>query len=262
MVLAGMTLAAVASLPIAWVVKLVYKNVELVQRNETLTETAGEVLLELETLDQELEDLRERAGLSEETTPSSQPEVEQSQGGVGGTATAEDLFSLAKSWLPRLNFDLQAQVRPALEATLAEEIAEAAAFPGGKPLTGKLEVSSEFGLRRNPFWGRGYEMHNGIDFRGPIGLPIQATADGVVITAEYSGGYGRHVVIDHGYGYKTLYAHMSAIEVQVGNQVQRGRIIGALGNTGRSSGPHLHYEIHRHGQAVNPRYYLQLNENL
>lgn len=258
MILAG---ALLACLPITWIVQLVSQNLALVQRNQTLTETAGEVLLELETLDQEIEDLRERAGLPEDNGLEPQSRVEQPQGGVGYAASAEDLFNLAQAQMPQLNFHLDARVRPALEETLAEEMSRAAAFPSAQPLSGTLDISSEFGLRPNPFGGRRYEMHSGIDFRGPVGMPIYATADGVVVTADYSGGYGRHVVIDHGYGYTTLYAHMSAIEVEVGDQLRRGDVVGALGNTGRSSGPHLHYEIHRDGQAVNPRYYLQPGNN-
>jgi len=249
-----------AAMPIAWVVRLVQHNDQLAERNQDLTQTANEVLIELETLDSEIEDLRERAGLPDEEASSSRPTVEGSQGGVARTATAEALFTVAKSKMPQLNFHLDARVRPALESTLAEEAARAAALPSDRPLKGSLEVSSEFGLRRNPFGGRSYEMHSGIDFRGPIGTPIYATADGIVVKAEYSGGYGRHVVIDHGYGYETLYAHMSELQVEVGDRVKRGDLVGALGNTGRSSGPHLHYEVHREGQPVNPRYYLQLDQ--
>lgn len=249
-----------ASLPVVWVTRLIHHNSQLSEQNESLTETAGEVLLELETLDAEIEDLRERAGLPEGEGETPQPTAEKSQGGVARTAPAEELFRVAKTRMPRLNSQLKAQVRPALENTLAAEAARAAAFPNGKPITGQLDVSSEFGLRRNPFGGRSYEMHGGIDFRGPIGTPIQATAEGIVVIAQAGNGYGKHVVIDHGYGYETLYAHLSAIEVEVGDRVQRGDVIGALGNTGRSSGPHLHYEIRRDGQAVNPRYYLKLGD--
>lgn len=255
-ILLGVLLAAI---PVVWVAKLIGHNEQLVERNEDLTETANEVLLELETLDSEVEDLRERAGLPENSS-SSRPGVEDSQGGIARAIDAEDLFELAKSRMPQIDSKLEAQVRPALELTLAEEEARAAALPNSKPLKDKLEVSSEFGLRRNPFGGFSYEMHSGIDFRGPIGTPIYATADGIVVTAQSSGGYGKHVVIDHGYGYETLYAHMSDIEVQAGDRVRRGDFIGELGNTGRSSGPHLHYEVHRNGQAVNPRYYLDLND--
>jgi len=256
-IILGLLLAAI---PVVWVTKLIGYNEQLVERNEDLTETANEVLLELETLDSEVEDLRERAGLPENTTSDARPRSADSQGGVAKTVEAEDLFQLAKSQMPQIDSKLEAQVRPALELTLAEEEARAAALPNSKPLKGNLDVSSEFGLRRNPFGGLSYEMHSGIDFRGPIGTPIYATADGIIVKAQYSGGYGKQVVIDHGYGYETLYAHLSDIEVQAGDRVRRGDLIGELGNTGRSSGPHLHYEVHRNGQAVNPRYYLDLND--
>ena len=253
----GLVLAA---FPVIWVVKLVGHNEQLAERNENLTATANEVLVDLETLDSEVKDLRQRAGLAADGTPPSTTEVEPSQGGVSRSVDAEALFSLAQSRLPQIDSELEGQVRPALESTLAEEQARAASLPNAKPLKQDLEVSSEFGLRRNPFGGRRYEMHSGIDFRGAIGTPIYATAQGLVMKAERSGGYGNHIVIDHGYGYKTLYAHLSQLDVKVGDRVDRGDLIGALGNTGRSSGPHLHYEVHHNGQPVNPRYYLQLTK--
>ena len=256
LILMGLLLAA---LPVVWVSQLLGQNEQLAEENETLTETATEVLIELDTLDSEVEDLRERAGVPEASS-SDRSSVETPRGGVEQTADAGDLFALAKSRMPQIDTKLKAQVRPALESTLAEEAAQAAAFPSAKPIDGALEVTSEFGLRRNPFGGSRYEMHNGIDFRGPTGTPIYATADGVVVTAQHSGGYGKHVVIDHGYTYETMYAHLSEIDVQVGDHVKRGTLIGALGSTGRSTGPHLHYEVHRNGQPVNPRYYLNLND--
>lgn len=254
--LMGLVLAAV---PVVWVVHLIGHNEQLAEKNENLAETANEVLLELETLDSEVEDLRERAGLPENRS-SARPQSDRPRGGVAHAADTEDLFDLAKSRMPQLDTKLKARVRPALESTLAEEAAQAAALPNAKPIQGDLAVTSEFGLRRNPFGGLSYEMHSGIDFRGPVGTPIYATADGVVVTAKYSGGYGQHVVVDHGYSYETLYAHLSDMSVQAGDRVQRGDLIGELGSTGRSSGQHLHYEVHRQGQPVNPRYYLNLND--
>ncbi|MEM0979139.1 MAG: M23 family metallopeptidase [Cyanobacteria bacterium P01_H01_bin.58] len=261
MMIAGLIALSVPSTwATTWVVKLIGQNEELTEQNQDLTETAGEVLTELESLDHELDTLRERAGLSEENLPVNDAQVEPSQGGPSRAASAEDLFSLAKAWMPKLTASLESSVRPALESTLAEESARAAAFPNAKPFRGNLETSSEFGLRPNPFGGRRYEMHSGIDFRGSIGTPIQATAEGVVTTAKYAGGYGKYVVIDHGYDHSTLYAHLSAINVEVGDRVKRGDIIGELGNTGRSTGPHLHYEIRREGTAIDPRQYLKLND--
>jgi murein DD-endopeptidase MepM/ murein hydrolase activator NlpD len=248
------------SLPVAWVASLVYSNIQLSDRNDSLTQQANEVLLELDSLDAEIEDLQERAGLPE-SEGLAVPEPADSQGGIPQEVEAETLLQLAQSRLPSLDARLDGQVRPALEETLAEEEAREAAFPSAKPIRGEVDVSSEFGLRRNPFGGRGYELHNGIDFRGPIGTPIYATAKGVVVKAQRSGGYGNHVVIDHGYGYETLYAHLSTMSVEVGDEVTRGTLIGELGNTGRSSGPHLHYSIYRKGQAVNPRYYIRFDQD-
>ncbi len=245
------------SLPVAWVASLMHNNTQLSERNESLTETASEVLSELDSLDAEVQDLQKRAGLPDRTL--TVPEPINSQGGVAQEVEAETLFELAENRLPELSFLVDGRVRPALEETLAEEATREAAFPNGTPLKGQVDVSSEFGLRSNPFGGRGYELHNGIDFRGAIGTPIYATASGVVVKAQHSGGFGKHVVIDHGFGYETLYAHLSTMTLEVGDLVVRGDRVGALGNTGRSSGPHLHYTIYRQGQAVNPRYYLQLD---
>lgn len=251
---------AIASLPMGWIASLLYQNAQLNQRNESLANTANEVLSELETLDTEVETLRERAGLPSHSSAPRGSATSRSQGGVAQKVEAERLFAIAQARMPQLANQLQGQVRPALEDTLAQEAAREAAFPSASPLQANLAVSSEFGLRPNPFGGKGYELHDGIDFRGPIGTPIYATANGVVVTARYSGGYGKHVRIDHGYGYETLYAHLNAVNVSVGDTVRRGDLIGELGNTGRSSGPHLHYGIYRKGQAVNPRYYLQLRD--
>ena len=165
---------------------------------------------------------------------------------------------LQKNRLPQLSSSFNQQVKPALEKTLDDEAARQAARPKGVPLTESIQISSKFGLRKNPFGG-GYELHEGVDFAGPYGTPIYATAPGIVKKAEASGGYGNHVVIDHGYGYETLYAHLSEIEVSPKTAVQEGDLIGYLGSSGRSSGPHLHYSVHRRGKAVDPKSYLGLS---
>ena len=104
-------------------------------------------------------------------------------------------------------------------------------------------ISSGFGMRRNPFTRRGHEFHSGVDFRGNIGDTIRSTANGVVEFAGWRGGYGRTIIILHENDLRTLYAHLSTIDVVVGQEVGAGEFIGRLGNTGRSTGPHLHYEI-------------------
>ena len=219
------------------------------------------MLTELDAIGNEIEVLKNRAGLPDqkfENNRLSDDEKIPPRGGVAEVAPAEIMFDEARRQLPGLEQMLAIAVKPALEQTLESEAEQAAAFPNGQPIAGKADVSSEFGLRPNPFGARSYEMHEGIDFSGPVGKPILATAEGVVVRADYNGGYGNHVRIDHGYNYETLYAHLSEIEVRIGDRVQRGDVVGYLGSTGRSSGPHLHYSIYRNGQAVNPRYYLKL----
>ncbi|NJO39239.1 MAG: M23 family metallopeptidase [Cyanobacteria bacterium CRU_2_1] len=130
------------------------------------------------------------------------------------------------------------------------------ARPKGSPLIEPdTEITSMFGLRFNPF-GWGYEFHQGIDFVAAYGAPIRATATGTVSDAGWDEGFGNHVIIDHGYGYETLYAHLSKTAVAKGDRITQQRIIGYLGNTGRSTGPHLHYAVFRNGHAVDPKKYL------
>lgn len=118
------------------------------------------------------------------------------------------------------------------------------------------QIASGFGYRVHPVF-KTERLHAGIDFTGPVGTPIYATANGVVERADAeSSGYGLCVRIDHGFGYVTLYAHMSKMLVAPGQKVRRGQVIGLLGNTGLSTGPHCHYEVHRNGEPVNPIAYF------
>jgi murein DD-endopeptidase MepM/ murein hydrolase activator NlpD len=115
-------------------------------------------------------------------------------------------------------------------------------------------MTSLFGYRSDPFTKR-RTAHRGVDMAGPYGLEIHTTGDGVVVSAHYnSHGYGKEVIIDHGFGYKSRYAHLKDIHVEPGEQVKRGHVIGTLGSTGRSTGPHLHYEVHFNRKAINPLY--------
>ncbi len=126
-------------------------------------------------------------------------------------------------------------------------------LPLGRPVSGS--VSSKFGLRIDPLNNkRGF--HTGVDLRGHTGDPIRATADGTVAKAFRNGGYGKYVEINHGNGYSTKYAHMNSITVKRGENVQRGQKIGTVGNTGRSTGSHLHYEICLHGKPINPSQFM------
>lgn len=127
--------------------------------------------------------------------------------------------------------------------------------PFSIPVKSNFRYTSGFG----PRWGR---MHNGTDFAGPIGTPIYATADGVVTHAGWASGYGRLIKIRHDFGIETRYAHLNAMDVQVGQRVSRGERIGAMGNSGRSTGPHLHYEVRVGGTPVNPMIYIRAGQNV
>lgn len=124
----------------------------------------------------------------------------------------------------------------------------------GPPLA-KAVVSSVFGPRPDPFGGAP-RVHQGIDFSAPTGTPIFASADGIVVIASDQGGYGNCTVIDHGNGLGTLYGHQSRYDVEIGDRVTRGQVIGFVGSTGHSTGPHLHWEVRQFGQPVDPLPFL------
>jgi murein DD-endopeptidase MepM/ murein hydrolase activator NlpD len=139
-----------------------------------------------------------------------------------------------------------------------------ASVPAIQPIKNKElnRIASGFGWRIHPIY-KVRKMHTGMDFSAKIGTPIYATGDGVIIKAKKSyGGYGNEIEIDHGYGYVTKYAHMKAFKVKKGQKIKRGEQIGTVGNTGASTGPHLHYEVIMNGKKVNPVHYFfnDLNE--
>jgi len=117
-------------------------------------------------------------------------------------------------------------------------------------------MSSGFGFRSDPFTGRG-AFHPGLDFRGPIGAPIYAAAKGVISFAGQKSGYGNCIEVTHADGIITRYAHMSAFRAHLGQQVSPGQTIGAIGSTGRSTGPHLHFEVRVNDRPINPRPFLE-----
>lgn len=261
---------------------LIQNNLRLSEKNEELQAIASEVKAEVDSLGEEINTLKERAGVAGEERASKAADENvssvdsdlfenllsvgkdgivvnalQPKGGPANTVDSVTLLKDVQKQVPKLSQTLDNSIKPALEERLAEE----AAYPDGKPVVGVVHVTSEFGLRSNPFGTGGYEMHRGIDFAGDIGDIIAATGDGTVTLSGYNGGYGNTVTIDHGYGYETLYAHMSELKVNVGQTVKRGQIVGYLGNTGRSTGPHLHYELRKDDEAINPRTLLKLSDN-
>lgn len=139
-----------------------------------------------------------------------------------------------------------------------------ASIPAIMPVANKdlTRVASGYGMRLHPVY-KTYRMHTGMDFTAPIGTDIYCTGDGVVKKVEKSArGYGNHVIVDHGYGYETVYAHMSQMNVRKGQKVKRGDILGSVGNSGTSTGPHLHYEVHKNSNKINPvnYYYNDLSD--
>ena len=184
-----------------------------------------------------------------------QLEAATPRGGMGGPYVPVKLAPDAGAFerqLYRINIT-RAQVER-LNRTLA-------LVPYRKPVVGEVEFTSGFGVRSDPFLGRP-AMHTGLDFRAASGDPVRATANGKVASAGWAGGYGRMVEIDHGNGLSTRYGHLSEIGVKVGDQIKIGQVIGEVGSTGRSTGPHLHYETRIDGEAVDPQKFLRAGVRL
>ena len=179
-------------------------------------------------------------------------------GGVGGPAVGEapaDSLATLQRQIDdlRREVDLQRVSQEELQGFLNDQRSLLGARPTGWPVKGW--ITSSFGVRRDPFDGQ-RRMHEGLDIATRTGTPVLSTAAGIVREVGHDPGYGRLVVIDHGYGYSSLYAHNSQIKVKVGQRVKRGEVVALAGNTGRSSGPHVHYEVRFNGVPVNPHKYL------
>lgn len=133
-----------------------------------------------------------------------------------------------------------------------------ARIPAIQPVSNKEldRIGSGFGYRTDPFY-RTQRFHAGIDFTAPRGVEVYATADGTVALVKTEiWGYGQHIVINHGNGFETLYGHLSKFKVKTGQKVKRGQLIGLIGSTGKSTAPHLHYEVHKNGEALNPAFFF------
>jgi murein DD-endopeptidase MepM/ murein hydrolase activator NlpD len=191
----------------------------------------------VEAIEDKSRRLAEMSGVSEGAAQSVQVR------GSGGPGVVMDAAAVAlvEARAAQLEEELRAYER-ALER-----------IPSLWPVAG--ETTDSFGGRRSPFGG-GFELHSGQDINAEHGDGVVAAANGRVVFAEWQGGYGQLVTIDHGGGLTTRYAHLSKIEVRAGQEVTRGQRIGAVGSTGRSTGPHLHYEVRINEEPVNPRAYL------
>lgn len=204
---------------------------------------------------QELEKLNNRVEKVEDTSrklaeKSGVVEANGTVPGSGGPALPLDEMGLATltAKMNRIEEDLRSY-----EAILRER----GYTPTVWPVDGTLEGG--FGGRRNPFGGSGYEFHSGQDIEAPWGAPVVAGASGRVSFVGWQNGYGQLVVVDHGGGLTTRYGHLSHIDVEVNQAVSRAQLLGKVGSTGRSTGPHLHYEVRINDQAVNPLPYLLLS---
>jgi murein DD-endopeptidase MepM/ murein hydrolase activator NlpD len=188
--------------------------------------------------------------------------------GIGGTKrylelegyTYSELIKKTRSNMDDLQRKLYAQILSfkEIEKIALEQEERLAHLPSIQPVSNKdlQKITSGFGWRIDPVY-RTPRMHWGVDFTTDVGTEVYATADGVVESIEtLAWGYGKNIVIDHGFGYKTRYAHLSAFKVKVGQKVSRGQVIGLVGNTGKSTGPHLHYEVEKNGVKVNPISYF------
>ncbi|MBR6063638.1 MAG: peptidoglycan DD-metalloendopeptidase family protein [Bacteroidales bacterium] len=181
---------------------------------------------------------------------------EQNMAGVGGTdalALLQDVSNKANQLIVRLSaqshsFDTIAEIAQRKSDMLTS-------IPAIRPLKGVKTISSGFGGRYHPIL-KTIRMHTGVDLSAPKGTPVYATADGVVSREKGGSGYGIVVILNHGYSYQTLYAHLSKKVVKPGQKVKRGQLIGYVGNTGLSFGTHLHYEVIKNGVKVNPVHYF------
>lgn len=150
----------------------------------------------------------------------------------------------------QVEIELRRQSQEDVRNLLNDQVSLSRATPKGWPTKGWL--TSYFGMRNSPFTGRRV-MHEGLDIAANVGTPVIATADGIVARVGYSPSYGKEVVIDHGYGYRTIFGHNSKILVKSGQRIKRGDRVALVGNTGQSTGPHLHYELRMNGVPIDPR---------
>ena len=223
------------------------------QKVQELAKNTEAVQKQLATLAKIETQVREQMKKSGMEVPTKE-QLEGADGGKGGPSKVRisDLAILQQQNI-NLQKNLQVSTRnwDALLASIKSENYRLEVTPSKWPVDGGY-VSSEFGGRANPFDGSG-DYHPGIDIAEDYGAPIYASASGYVQRAGWYGGYGNYVNLSHDYGYSTAYGHMSSIKVSAGDYVQKGQVIGYVGSTGYSTGPHLHFEVLLNGEQVNPR---------
>ena len=180
---------------------------------------------------------------------------------IGDDAIGKDIAAQLNNLSARVAYQFDSY--SSIEKLINNQEAKLSSIPAIQPVSNKdlSRIASGFGMRIDPVYGTP-KMHKGLDFTAPQGTPIYATGDGTVAVAGYSdGGYGNHVEINHGYGYMTLYGHMVRLKVRAGQKVKRGEVIGWVGSTGKSTGPHCHYEVKINNNQVNPVYFFSNDLN-
>jgi murein DD-endopeptidase MepM/ murein hydrolase activator NlpD len=213
----------------------------------------GEIQARVMRLDALSSRLSELAGIKEKDTDVGQV---PNRGGP-----QVDAYGLTEEQLQQKIEELVAEVGhrsdrlDMLESMLVQQSMRKSTLPSGAPVHSRYN-SSSYGWRVDPFTGK-MAFHEGLDFMATIGSPIYAAAAGIVRTAEQTPDYGKLIKIDHGSGLETRYAHASMLKVKVGERVRKGQLIGLVGSTGRSTGPHLHFEVRLKGVPLDPRKYLQ-----
>jgi murein DD-endopeptidase MepM/ murein hydrolase activator NlpD len=225
------------------------ENSELLTKTRTYEENAGKLQAKVLQLQTMVTKLGVMAGL-EHSLP------EAGSAGVGGAIGMESQAPvLAPRALAAIDESLTTLTRRSaqLEEFYRDQTLVLASTPSIWPVRGYL--SAGFGNRKDPFTGQ-RDFHSGIDISTPIGTRIFAPADGVVLSAATQGAYGNSIMMDHGYGVVTRYGHLDAYAIRPGQRVRRGDLIGFVGNTGRSTGPHLHYEVWVRDQAQNPIHFI------
>ena len=245
------------------------KTIMLEQQNEDLKDNYTAMQQQVNQLQQKMDELLNRDNNVYRSIFESTPipdsarlkEMEKSKEVKLITGLNEnDLVKSIGSQLNRLTLLTSYQEKSfnAIEGMVKNKEKLLAAIPAIQPVSDKdlTRIASGFGTRIDPVY-KVPKYHAGLDFAAPIGTPIYATADGIVTDAGYNdGGYGNRVVINHGFGYETLYGHMYKVKARVGQKISRGEVIGYVGSTGKSTGPHCHYEVHRNGTPVDPIYYF------
>ena len=219
------------------------------QQRQTLQHLAidlEEVHLQMDSLAETEARVRQLANL--EAVPQGIPVA---IGGISETESVETVDAIQRQINKlQVEIELRRQSQEGVRNLLNDQVSLSRATPKGWPTKGWL--TSYFGMRKSPFTGRRV-MHEGLDIAANTGTPVIATADGIVVRVKYSPGYGKMVVIDHGYGYRTIFGHNSKILVKAGQRITRGDMIAKVGNTGQSTGSHLHYELRLNGVPIDPR---------